>query len=269
MHQDAAKGTSQVERSENSVPSSVGDVTEATQASSILAAGAKVMGLLPQVASWAIGLSCFAYLAGQRELSAYLGKLGAPWAMTLFSPTQLMQFGATAATTVVLFGFIAFRSLLQGTSERRLRQWSVGILVVAGLLLLASFPDQSAASKLRWVQASVVLNLASGGVTVGELVASLRQAKGWGLRQISLVDVIVFSALLGTSSLLGDARADADAVRGSSRLPVVSLAKGDTQPWRLVLSNGDKLLLMSPATAKEERQFKVVGIADAEAVMAN
>lgn len=237
------------------------------QRSSVVAAGALVMGLLPQIGGWAIGLSCFAYLAGQRETSSYLGTLGAPWAMSLLSPTQLMQAGAVPATTVVLFGFVAFKYLLAGTSERRLQHWSIALFGIGLLLFFASCFDQRAASKLRWVEGSTAFILASGGVTVGELVASLRQTGEWGFQQVSFIDVIVLTSLLGSSSFLGTARAEADGVRGASALPIVSLAGKDTQPWRLVFGNGDKLLLMSPAASKAERQFKIVGASDVDAVM--
>ena len=156
--------------------------TSAVQTASVLAAGARVMSLLPQIGSWAIGLSCFAYLSGQREVSSYLGMLGAPWAMALLSPTQLMQVGAVPATTVVTFGFIAFKSLLGGTSERRLQRWLLVLLASGVLLMLASFLCPNPTWKLRLAEGSTTLILVSAGVAVGELVASLRQTGEWGFR---------------------------------------------------------------------------------------
>ena len=101
------------------------------------------------------------------------------------------------------------------------------------------------------------------------MVASLRQTGEWGFRQFSLIDVVVLVALLGTSSFLGAARAEADAVRGESTLPIVSLSGKDVQPWRLVFSNGEKMLLMTPTATRAERQFRIVAASDVDAVMGN
>jgi len=230
----------------------------------VLSAGSQVMALLSQVAGWGLGLAAFAYVSGQREMSAYLDALEAPWAMALFSPTQLMQVGARPASIVVAAGFMAVRMLLWGVvTEKRLRQVAWALLILAtGCLIIGNLWIARPAVAYGWTVGWSILMAMGGGVTAAVLVANVSRGHGWVAEPFGFLDLIVLVALVGTGNFLGFAHAMADAEPGTSNLPLVTLTAPSPDAWRLAVSNGDKLLLVRLANTPAERRFRIVSATD-------
>jgi hypothetical protein len=99
----------------------------------------------------------------------------------------------------------------------------------------------------------------SAGTTIGELIAclALHEFK-WGGYEVFLMNFIIVYGLLWAPAVMGESRARLASERGSESLPSVTLAASESGPWRLVAACGEKLLLISPASERRARQFKLV-----------
>jgi hypothetical protein len=239
------------------------DLSKLNVESTIKATGS-VAGLLPQIASFAVGLSGLAYITGWREASAYYNTLGAPWALSLLSTAQIMQTSIWLVSLIAIFSLISIFALTQGAaSQKGLRRWSIIFMFAAALSIIGSSFLSNATANLAAGAASILWAI-SAGLTIGELVACLASDNlKWGEYHIHLLYFVVFFGLLYASNNMGESRANVAANVASSSLPHVLLmgAASDTQ-WRLVAPLNEQMLLVTLADNKKDRRFKVVNATD-------
>lgn len=238
------------------------DVEKLTSENAIRATNS-VLGLLPQIASFVVGFSALAYICGWREVSAYYQELGAPWVLSLLSPSQIMQTSIWLISLIALICFLTTLQLIQGyAGQKGLRRWSIIFLAIALFLyavplVLEGHITSSTASTL--VIATSVSWAISAGLTIGELIACLAQNNlRWGEYHMHLLYFIVLYGLFQAPSNMGTSRAQLASDPMFSKLPAVSFKlPGNTGEWRLVGPIGDRLLLLSIARKKEDRRFKL------------
>lgn len=228
-----------------------------------LRATSSVLGLLPQIAASAVGFTGLAFITGWREATAFYRELGAPWATSLLTPSQIML---TSIWLIVLISTIAFVSVVtlveKKVGQKGLRWWSIVFLCVAAILSASSLALEGRVSvnTTNTLYGAASLSWAvSAGTTIGELIAclALQQFK-WGGYEVFLLYFVVFFGLSQAPNVMGEARAKLAAESASTSLPSVSLVPSTTVSWRLVGACGDQLLLVSLAADRQGRLFKLV-----------
>lgn len=223
-----------------------------------------VLNLLPQMAGFVVGFSGLAYVSGWREVSAYYQELGAPWALPLLTPSQIMQTSIWLISLISLVSFLSVLSLVQGNAgQKGFRRWSIIFLALAAVtymlpVVLDGRVSNSAIGLLAG--ATSVFWAISAGLTIGELIACLALEKlEWGEYHVFLLYFIVLYGLLQAPSNMGSTRASLAGDFGASSLPRTTFdSPGVDGEWRLVGPCGDKLLLVSLAAERKDRRFKLV-----------
>ena len=229
---------------------------------STIRATSSVLNLLPQIAGLVVGFSCLAYVAGWREASSYYQELGAPWALLILSPSQIMQTSIWLISMISLISFLSVLSLVQGNAgQEGLRRWSYIFLLLAAVTYILPMALESRVSNsvIRFFAgATSVFWAISAGLTIGELIACLAlDSLKWGEYHVFLLYFIVFYGFFQAPSNMGTTLAKL-AGDSDSPLPKVSFSStGQTGKWRLVGPCGDKLLLVSLGERKD-RRFKLV-----------
>lgn len=229
-----------------------------------LRATGSVLGLFPQIAGFAVGFTGLAYITGWRETSAYYRELGAPWATSLLSPSQVMQ---ASIWLIALISTVAFISVLllveRNVGQKGLRRWSVLFLVLAVVVYAFSFALEghiSASTTNLLLSATALCWAISAGTTVGELIACLAlQEFKWGGYEVFLLYFVVIYGLSQAPTIMGESRGRLAGDPASTSLPSVTLAGSAPGSWRLVGACGDKLLLISLTPDRKGRLFKLVG----------
>ncbi|AUQ25575.1 hypothetical protein [Dickeya zeae] len=241
---------------------------------STLRATSSVLGLLSQIAGFTVGFTGLAYIIGWRETSAYYFQLGAPWATSLLTPAQVMQTSISLITIISTFAFISVVSLItKDVSTKGLRRWSIFSLTLAlvayGLSLVLE-KHVSAFATNTLVGVSGLLWAVAAGTTVGELIAclALRELQ-WGGYEVYLLNFIVLYGFSQAPSLMGESKARLVGDTVSTSLPSISLAGTVSGSWRLVGPCGDKFLLISLASERQGRSFKLVNSEDIEEIRAS
>lgn len=229
-----------------------------------LRATGSVLGLLPQIAAFAVGFTGLAYITGWRETSAYYRELGAPWATSLLTPAQVMQTSIWLIVLISTFAFVSVLALVEkSVGQKGLRRWSLfflGLAIVTYVFSLALEGHVSASTTNRMLGATAFFWAIAAGTTVGELIACLAlQEFKWGGYEVFLLYFVVLYGLSQAPTLMGDSRAKLAGEPGLNSLPTVTLTGSTTGLWRLVGACGDKLLLVSLSPDRQGRLFKLVG----------
>ncbi|MDO9291470.1 MAG: hypothetical protein Q7U09_07800 [Hydrogenophaga sp.] len=228
-----------------------------------LRATGAVLGLLPQVAGFAVGFTGLAYIAGWRETSAFYRELGAPWAAALVTSAQIMQASIWLIFLIFMFAFISVLAIIEkNVGQKGLRLWSIFLLGVAGIFLISSLALEgrvSASTTNALLVVAAIFWAISAGTTIGELIAclALQQFK-WGGYEVFLLYFVLIYGLSQAPTIMGESRARLAAESASMSLPGVTLIGSALGSWRLVGVCGDKLLLVSLAADRQKRLFKLV-----------
>lgn len=228
-----------------------------------LRATGSVLGLLPQIAAFAVGFTVLAYVTGSRETAAYYRELGAPWAASLLTPTQNMQASIWLITVFSSFAFIGVLALAEkSVGQKGLRRWSIffsGLAAAAYVLALVLEGRVSTSVTNALLVATSYFWAAFAGTTIGELIACLAlQDLKWGRYEVLLLYFVVMFGLSQAPTVMGESRARLAAEPASLSLPSVRLTGGPSGSWRLVGPCGDKLLLISLAPDRKGRLFKLI-----------
>lgn len=229
-----------------------------------LRATGSVLGLLPQIAGFAVGFTGLAYITGWRETSAYYRELGAPWVTSLLTPAQVMQTSIWLIVLISVFAFISVLALLEkNANQKGLRRWSIIFLGLAALAyaLSLTLEGRVSASATNLLLGTTSLFWAiSAGTMIGELIACLAlQDFKWGGYEVFLLYFVVLYGFSRAPAVMGESRARLAGEPASTSLPRVTLAGATPSSWRLVGACGDKLLLISLAPDRQGRMFKLVG----------
>lgn len=229
-----------------------------------LRATGSLLGFLPQIAGFAVGFTGLAYLTGWRETSAYYRELGAPWAISLLTPAQVMQASIWLIVLISTFFFISVLALVEkNVSQKGLRRWSIFLLGLAAIAYGCSFALEgrvsTATTNLLLVATALCWAIAAGA-TLGELIACLAlQEFKWGGYEVFLLYFFVLYGLSQAPTIMGESRAKLAGDTASNTLPKVTLAGPTSGSWKLVGACGDKLLLVSLTPDRQGRLFKLVG----------
>jgi hypothetical protein len=229
-----------------------------------LRATGSVLGLLPQIAGFAVGFTGLAYITGWRETSAYYRELGAPWATSLLTPAQIMQASIWLIALISLFAFISILALVEkNVGQKGLRRWSIVFLILAVVVYASSWALEgrvSASATNLLLGTTGLFWAVSAGTTVGELIACLAlQEFKWGGYEVFLLYFVFLYGLSQAPTVMGESRARLAGEPASTSLPSVTLVGSVPGSWRLVGACGDKLLLISLAPDRRRRLFKLVG----------
>lgn len=234
-------------------------------AATLFAVTSKVVGALVVVPS-------LAYLAGWQKVTAYYRTIGAPWVASMLAPSQILQEAAPLLFIVVVFGVISVANLLNKGTTAKIRQWLLGCMIVAALLMpMAMYPES-------WLgpQITYYMSLAGGslmGVCAGLLIAlvigSFADAgMKWDGRPLILIHTLFIFGFWQAPNVVGIAQARLDSNPTLSKLPIVKIDKGGTeQVWRLVSPLPSQLLLTRLTDKEEEREFKLLAPSDIQSVL--
>jgi hypothetical protein len=233
-----------------------------------------IVGLMPKIAGFVVGLSGLAFIVGWLEASAFYQEFGAEWVLPLLSSTQIIRTSVSLISLIALSTLLSVYGLTQGiASEKGIRRWGFTFGGLAISALIASFAAEgslspSAVNVLAWGAGALMAIFA--GLTIGELVARLATDKlFWGKHHIWLLQYVVVFGLVLAPNTIGRAHSKMKSDPFSSRLPTVSFSSpGVHGEWRLVGAVGDRLLLVSLASKKENRRFKLAGASDISEIFA-
>ncbi|HEJ8532332.1 TPA: hypothetical protein SMJ97_002998 [Klebsiella oxytoca] len=225
-----------------------------------LRATGAVLGLLPQIAGLIVGFTSLAYIIGWSEASSYYSELGAPWATSLLTPTQVMQTSISLISIIAIVTFVSVVGLVEQTAGvKGLRRWSIIFLILAAIAYASSFVLDNRASASVLVIISSILWAVSTGTTMGELIGCLAlQGIRWGGYEVYLLYFIIFYGLSQAPGVMGKSRAHLVTDSYSTSLPKVTLVGTTPDMWRLVGPCGDKFLLISLEQEQKGRLFKLV-----------
>jgi hypothetical protein len=227
---------------------------------SIAKATATVLGLLPQVAGLVLGLSALAYIVGWREMSAFYGGLGAPWAASLLTTVQVTTSSIWIVSGIGLFFLVAIYLLSQrAASASSLRRWSI-ILMVAALAMYLTFLLTPVGVARYFAAGMSICWSWSTGLALGELVGSLAENNlKWHSYHVHVLYFVLTFGLIYVSDILGSAQAKTLLDSQGARFPDVVM-HSETQgiPWKLIAPVGDKMLLISFDKVSHKHTFKLV-----------
>lgn len=228
-----------------------------------------VTGAFARFASAVIGFGALLYCVGYLVSSVYFSALDAPWVVDSLSTPQIMHRGASVA---LLFAF-TFSGLLVLILRSRAIPHYLGVLAAAGYMVafiaigLATIPYLDGSRAERWALAvGAYLTPVCAALTAAELVAHLSLSPndrrlGWmatmfGLLAISLVYIPFFAGRYAALRTMDS---------NLTRLPLVSIGEAAGRRWHLLISTGDKLVLIR-ANGQGSNQFKVVDATKAEEI---
>jgi hypothetical protein len=239
-----------------------------------LKAGLQVIGLLPQIAGLIVGLSAIAYLTGWRDQSAYFTALGVPWALSLLSPTRIMQASTDLVTLLALISFIGFLMVAEGkVSASTLKKAALCTAIIAVIAVLATVGlKRWGTSAAVYISASIasLMWAAFAGIMVSRLIASLVDEElRWDIHHLWSMYAIIFYGIWMSPSQSGAARAERDLDLDSTKLATVLTTQAPNGPrWQLVTSFDSQVLVMQQGNIQGDRRFRLVSNADVIAIFA-
>jgi hypothetical protein len=231
-------------------------VTKPNLQTTIKATGV-VLGLLPQLAGLIVGLTAVAYLVGWRETTAFYSVLGAPWATSLLTTSQVMTSSIWIVSGIGLFFVMSIYMLSQGAaSSKSLRLWSIIFMCIAGALYIAFLLAPSNAGGLLAAGMSICWSW-STGLALGELVASLAANQvQWHAYHMYIIYFVVTFGLIYVSDTLGSTHAKTIVdTQGKHLALVVTGGLSSNTSWRLISPVNDKILLMQFANTNHKHMF--------------
>lgn len=227
-----------------------------------------IYGILPQLAGALVGMSVLAYAAGWSEASAYFDAMGAPWAISLLSPAQIME---EAAWLIIILAFVCYFSIIillkdigKPETISRWVDWITGL--AATIFLISSILEKYLGSTIPIVSSMLVavMMAISAGLAIGELISRLSETSlKWDHRHLYLIYFIVFFGLWMSPGNMGRVRAKDEIDPGRCKLPKVTLAQSEFKyEWRLVKILSDKILLVRFEKDTKKNVFKVVSFSE-------
>ena len=220
--------------------------------------------IIPNAATFLVGISAVAYFCGWREASSYYTALGAPW---MVANLPSFAFLSLSGPMMVVIAFAAFLSMEQvaflgGTGK--------GIGRVASVLLLLGiftphfatiFVDRFTEQGI-WIlqRISAFLTYFAAGLFVGQAGAEMRDSGlKWSRAVVNPIFFLVNYGLLQAPTLLGNAHAHYDLLPASTELSVVQMKdeKGIVN-WRLVNVTGGSALLLKPSSVKNGHVLRLI-----------
>jgi len=229
-----------------------------------------VFGLLPQLAGLVVGLGAVAYVIGWREATAFYNGLGAPWATSLLTTSQVTRSSIWIVSMIGLFFVLSVYMLTQqSTSAKSLRLWSVLFMGIAAALYIVFFFVPPAAAGLFAAGMSMCWSC-STGLTLGELVASLATSKmQWHAYHVYLLYFVVTFGLVFVSDTLGSLRAKTILETRGARLAEVKInGQINDSNWRLVAPVGSELLVVSFPGNSDKHKFVITAVRNVNSIEA-
>jgi len=235
-------------------------------ADKILEATSSVLGLLPKIAGFVGGLTAIGLLLGWREMSSYYSTLGAPWVISMMSPTRFI---AQSAGLLCAFGLSIFMSIVflaqRQITYKGLIYGSVVFLGLSGVLFFfGTYPFDWFEPKTQ----HLFLNLGAGGMaisaglTIGEVVARLaKKDLKWEGHELMLIYFFVISfGIYRAPNVLGQSQALLDIETKFSSAPIIELKSlSPDRIWRLVTHIDSNFLAISFPSQGSSHVFKIFG----------
>lgn len=229
-----------------------------------LEATSSVLGLLPKIAGFVGGLTAIGLLMGWREMSSYYSALGAPWVISMMSPSRFI---AQSAGLLCAFGFSIFMSIVflaqRQITYKGLIYGSVVFLgLSATLFFLGTYPFDWFEPKTQ----HLFLNLGAGciaisaGLTIGEVIARLaKKGLKWEGHELMLIYFFVISfGIYQAPNALGQSQALLDIETKFSSAPIIELkSPSPDKIWRLVTHIDSNFLAISFPSQGNSHAIKI------------
>jgi len=208
-----------------------------------------LLGSLPKIAGAVVGITTLAYAVGLAESFGFFFRLGAPWAVALLTPTQVMQAGSIPALLIAGVSIpVAVNYFIGAVQRRTLLRVAASICLISTVLMAITLISGSWFSggiiQYCFLGACFSLAVCVGvmtGITIGKYLLG-KLHPDWNLLSITFASSL---SLLAIPFVVGSASANLQADSGSAGFPNVSTRDGKDLDWRLAGAVGDHLLLVS------------------------
>lgn len=231
-------------------------------------AAVDVLRLLPQFVGILVSVSAVAYFAGLREATAYFSYLGASWAVSLLSSTDIVQRSIPLIYPIAVTIFLVVVGLLDtSATSSGLRRLSLAIGIACVIALFVPLISEPWISPLAAHVSSYIAGVlwaVLAGLGVGQLIARRKEGDThWQAYHLWMVYLVILYGLWMAPDQMGRSRAELDAHARESLLPrVTSSQLPDTEIWRLVGPLGNQMLVMRPSDEPKHRVFRIVENSD-------
>jgi hypothetical protein len=229
-----------------------------------LSGGSAVVSALTRVAGVLAGLTFLALAAGYSGEQSYFRHLGAPWAVTMLTPTHLVQMGAFWVLTCFLWVLAGLSCSMNDSSGRLPRLfWFAALL---GFAITSAFSILGLAADVDLVPPPTSAVSFSKAV-IATFAASFSVLAVMSIRPYTaLTGRVVFMSVVGMNLIGGLFIAPSShahyralkALNPATTSLVTIVTTTPAQKWYLVLPLEKGFLLMSGADNYNGRMFKVV-----------
>ncbi len=237
----------------------------------VVAGAATMAGAIYKLAGAIAALSAISIAAGHAELSAYFRELGAPWLMSLVSPSHFPQQSAIPLTLLVLFTILAHQTLgvvkaFTSSAFLSVGMVAMGIATVSCAVLLV-LPElfKTANAYYLATQVVMILECIALAFTLIASLAHIGESKS-NLPNLYLTSIFlcVFGWAFFVPTMIGIARAHLHLDRESHYvLPYVAAPElKPKRTWKLVMAVEGGFLVMADNPGTDGKLFRVISAAE-------
>ncbi len=237
-----------------------------SRATAAATAQTSLPSLIPQITGClAVGLAV-AYFVGWIKVGGYLNTIGAPWAGSMFSSTQLLQESGLLVPAMLFAAFVSSRLVGSGVINAFWITTAGALIVLSTSALAIAFLWSKPAVQVMLLQAAIRLALICiysigiwSAAYIGALLSGPSSIATRGFRVIDIIASILILLLAYSPYTLGRLTALRDLNPETSMLATVLTKDEPNGPrWLLVAAVDRQMLVMQPTSDKNVRRFRLV-----------
>ena len=218
-----------------------------------------------------IATPALAYVMGWRQASAYYADLGAPWFVSMLTPSQLLQSSGWIAPAICFVAMTTLQIYSNISPSERVLQWiNFGMavaVILAGAADVYATTDHANISKLLIHFVGACTFAACAGLAFAEMTYRVTLSKTWSWSHTFLMYMVLIWGVWTAPQRLGSDRAQSD-LSVLSHLPRVYLPdQNQSETFALVDTAGENALLLNRTANSRTHTFKLVKVFEIQSII--